>query len=110
MAFKAVYDGLDLSDRPEWIISEGFDKDKRLVEMQSAQAAGLLGMSEQPKLLAAETYIPSAKAAAIEKLKALKIKVKTISSHETSINPGIARTEELKLASLQKVQAYAEAK
>lgn len=110
MAFKAVYEGLNLSDRPEWIVSEGFDKDKRAVEMQAAQAAGLLGMSEQPKLLGAQASSSSAKAAAIEKLKALKISVKTISNHETAINPGIAKTEELKRESLQKVQAYAGAR
>lgn len=110
MAFKAVYEGLNLSDRPEWIVSEGFDKDKRAVEMQAAQSAGLLGMSEQPKLLGAQASSSSAKAAAIEKLKALKISVKTISNHETAINPGIAKTEELKRESLQKVQAYAGSK
>lgn len=110
MAFKAVYDGLNLSGRPEWVVSEGFDKDKRAVEMQAAQSAGLLGMSEQPKLLGAQASSSSAKAAAIEKLKALKISVKTISNHETAINPGIAKTEELKRESMQKVQAYAGAK
>lgn len=110
MAFKAVYEGLNLSDRPAWIVSEGFDKDKRAVEMQAAQTAGLLGMSEQPKLLGAQASSSSAKAAAIEKLKALKISVKTISNHETAINPGIAKTEELKRESLQKVQAYAGSK
>lgn len=110
MAFKAVYDGLNLSCRPEWVVSEGFDKDKRVVEMQAAQSAGLLGLSEKPKLLGAQASSSSAKVAAIEKLKALKISVKAIADHETAVNPGIVRTEELKRQSLERVREYAEAK
>lgn len=110
MAFKAVYEGLNLSDRPEWIVSEGFDKDKRLVEMQSAQAAGLLGMNEHPKMLGVESTSSSAKQAAIERLKALKIQIKEMSSEERSVDPGITRTDELKTTSAEKVRQYMEAR
>jgi hypothetical protein len=110
MAFKAVYDGLNLSGRPDWIVSEGFDKDKRVVEMQTAQAAGLLGMNDQPKLLGAEASSSSAKAAAIEKLKALKISVKSPVNHEPAVNKEIVKTEDLKRESLEKVREYMEAK
>lgn len=110
MAFKAVYEGLDLSGRPDWIVSEGFDKDKRLIEMQSAQTSGRLSMNEQPKMLAAESYSSSAKAAAIEKLKALKISVKQMNEFEPSINPDIVRAEELKRITADKVRQYMESK
>lgn len=110
MAFKAVYEGLDLSGRPDWIVSEGFDKDKRLIEMHSAQTTGRLSMNEQSKMLAAESYSSSAKAAAIEKLKALKISVKQMNEFEPSINPDIVRAEELKRITAEKVRQYMESK
>lgn len=110
LAFKAVYEGLDLSGRPDWIVSEGFDKDKRLIEMQSTQTAGRLSMNEQPKMLAAESYSSSAKAAALEKLKALKISVKQMNEFEPLINPDIVRAEELKRITAEKVRQYMESK
>ena len=109
MAFKAVYEGLDLSARPEWIVSEGFDKDKRVIEMQSAQIAGLLSMNE-PKLLAAQESNSSAKDEALQKLRELKVSIKSLVNFEPSINPDIVRTEELKCIAAEKVRAYMEAK
>lgn len=110
LAFKAIYESLDLHDRPTWIVSEGFDKDKRLIEMRSAQNVGKLGVNEQPKLLAAESFSPSAKVAAIKKLKALTISIKSIDSYEPLINPDIVRTEELKRISAEKACQYVESK
>jgi hypothetical protein len=107
MAFKAVYEGLDLSDRPEWIVSEGFDKEKRVVEMQAAQTAGLLSMNE-PKLLAAQASTSSAKAEALQKLRQIKVSMKPVLVEE-SVSPGAARTEDLKRISAEKVQQYTEA-
>lgn len=108
LAFKAVYEGLDLSGRPDWIVSEGLDKDKRLIEMQLAKRAGRLSLDEQPKMLAAESYSSSAKALAFEKMKALKISIKKTNELEPSINPDIVRTEELKRISAEKVRQHME--
>lgn len=102
MAFKAVYEGLDLSERPEWIVSEGFDKDKRSIAMESTKVAGLLGMNEQIKLPPAKQT--TAKALALQKL----VQIKRIPATETESPKD--PTNDLKQKSFQKVSAYMEAK
>jgi hypothetical protein len=102
MAFKAVYEGLDLSARPEWIVSEGFDKEKRVIAMESAQTSGLLGMNDQLKLTSAKQS--TAKALALEKL--MQIKHTPAAERQAPKDP----TNELKQQSFEKVQAFMEAK
>jgi hypothetical protein len=110
MAFKAEYESMNLSQRPEWIVSEGFDKEKRLIEMNSAQAAGLIGMSEQAKMIGVESTSSTAKQKAMERLKELRVALKKMPSEEYIPNPDIARIEELKRISAEKVRRYLEGK
>lgn len=107
VAFKSAYDSLDLSGRPDWIVSEGHDQQRRAVEMQSAQVAGRLTMSEQPKLLASGVTSSSARSRAIEKLRALSAELeRKQGAFVADVNPDIPRTDELKRASAEKVAQY----